>query len=251
MDVGVYYRDNNLGDWLLFSNGLPNVIVGKLEINYNSRRLYAGTYGRGLWSSELFSDCARVCLHCPTFDEIHSQRNIYASETCINSESWVYQNTPVTYKAETFIRLTNGFYVDAGHGASFYGHIGNCVNGQKTDKLFQLTNNRHLAGYFVGNLPEMTDRNAETTEGTLFRAYPNPTAGAISVEFEAPKPGPVSLELFDIYGKKVRDLEFNTVLHTGTFAQSYSIDDLPNGTYVLRLRQADAKYFQRLIKTGN
>jgi photosystem II stability/assembly factor-like uncharacterized protein len=251
MDVGVYYRDNNLGDWLLFSNGLPNVIVGKMEINYNSRRLYAGTYGRGLWSSELFSDCARVCLQCPTFDEIHSQRNIYASETCINSESWVYQNTPVSYKAETYIRLTNGFYVDAPNGASFYGHIGNCVTGQKLDRLFQLTNNRHLAGYFVGNLPDMTDRNAETTERTLFRAYPNPTAGAISVEFEAPKPGPVSLELFDIYGKKVRDLEFNTVLHTGALVQSYSIGDLPNGTYVLRLRQEDTKYFQMLIKTGD
>lgn len=250
MDVGVYYRDNNLGDWLLFSNGLPNVIVDKLEINYSNRRLYAGTFGRGLWSTELFSDCARVCLQCPAFDEIHSQRNIYASETCINSESWVYQNTPVTYKAETYIRLTNGFYVDSKHGASFYGHISNCQNGLKMDRLFQLTNNRHLAGYFVGNLSEIADRNPENTGTAAFRAYPNPTAGAISVEFDAPGQGPVSLELFDIYGKKVRDLELNIFPGIGIFAQSYSIGDLPNGTYVLRLNQSGAKYFQTLIKTG-
>jgi len=57
MDVGVYYRDNNLGDWLLFSNGLPNVIVGKMEINYNSRRLYAGTYSRCFG----FVFCVRIC----------------------------------------------------------------------------------------------------------------------------------------------------------------------------------------------
>jgi PKD repeat protein len=53
-DVGVYYRDNTTGDWVPFSLNLPNVIVQELEINYNANKIIAGTYGRGLWSSDLF-----------------------------------------------------------------------------------------------------------------------------------------------------------------------------------------------------
>jgi PKD repeat protein len=53
-DVGVYYRDNTTGDWVPFSLNLPNVIVQELEINYTANKIIAGTYGRGLWSSDLF-----------------------------------------------------------------------------------------------------------------------------------------------------------------------------------------------------
>ncbi len=58
MDVGVYYRDSTLTDWIPFNNGLPNVIVNELEIYYASdpaqSRIRAATYGRGSWESELY-----------------------------------------------------------------------------------------------------------------------------------------------------------------------------------------------------
>jgi hypothetical protein len=54
-DVGVYYRDNTLTDWIPYQAGLPNVIVNELEITYNNNRIWAATYGRGLWSSTLYS----------------------------------------------------------------------------------------------------------------------------------------------------------------------------------------------------
>ena len=50
-DLGVYYRDSSLTTWTPFNGGLPNVIIDELEINYTNDRIYAGTYGRGLWSS--------------------------------------------------------------------------------------------------------------------------------------------------------------------------------------------------------
>jgi photosystem II stability/assembly factor-like uncharacterized protein len=52
-DIGVYYRDNNITDWTLYSTGLPNVMVHELEINYTSAKLLAATYGRGIWQSDL------------------------------------------------------------------------------------------------------------------------------------------------------------------------------------------------------
>lgn len=53
MDYGVYYIDNTFEDWQPYSNLLPNVIINELEINNVTRKLYAATYGRGLWVSPL------------------------------------------------------------------------------------------------------------------------------------------------------------------------------------------------------
>ena len=52
-DVGVYYKNNNMTEWVPFNNGLPNVIVTELEINYNEGTISASTFGRGVWQSPL------------------------------------------------------------------------------------------------------------------------------------------------------------------------------------------------------
>jgi photosystem II stability/assembly factor-like uncharacterized protein len=53
-DIGVYYRDNNLGNWVPFMKDLPNVIVKELEIFYPENKIRAATFGRGLWESVLY-----------------------------------------------------------------------------------------------------------------------------------------------------------------------------------------------------
>ncbi len=53
-DIGVYYRDNILGEWVPFMKNLPNVIVKELEIYYPTNKIRAATFGRGLWESVLY-----------------------------------------------------------------------------------------------------------------------------------------------------------------------------------------------------
>jgi len=55
MDVGVYYYNDNLANWVPFDEGMPKVIVSELEIQYSSGKLRAATYGRGLWESDLYT----------------------------------------------------------------------------------------------------------------------------------------------------------------------------------------------------
>ncbi|NOU46068.1 MAG: PKD domain-containing protein [Bacteroidales bacterium] len=56
-EVGVFYKDFFLDDWILYSAGMPaSVRVTEIEIYYDSINpmsdiIRAGTYGRGLWSS--------------------------------------------------------------------------------------------------------------------------------------------------------------------------------------------------------
>jgi PKD repeat protein/photosystem II stability/assembly factor-like uncharacterized protein len=59
-DVGIYYRDAFMDDWLLFGNGFPaSARVTELEIYYEAGDpsgdvIRAATYGRGLWSSDMY-----------------------------------------------------------------------------------------------------------------------------------------------------------------------------------------------------
>lgn len=53
-DVGVYYRDATMSDWIPFFDNLPNVRVDEIEIQYASQKIRAATYGRGLWESGLY-----------------------------------------------------------------------------------------------------------------------------------------------------------------------------------------------------
>ncbi len=49
-DVGIYYTNDSLSSWELYVKDFPNVIVSDLEIHPKERRLYASTFGRGIWS---------------------------------------------------------------------------------------------------------------------------------------------------------------------------------------------------------
>ncbi len=55
MSVGVYYK-SDVTSWTLFNTGLPNVPNYDLEINHANSKLRAGTYGRGLWETDLFNN---------------------------------------------------------------------------------------------------------------------------------------------------------------------------------------------------
>jgi len=56
-DIGVMIRSDELtNEWLPFGEGLPPAVVSDLKINYSAGKLYAGTYGRGLWEVKLY-DC--------------------------------------------------------------------------------------------------------------------------------------------------------------------------------------------------
>jgi len=52
-DIGVYYKNNTMTEWIPFNNGLPNVIVKELEIHYDEGTISAATFGRGVWQSPL------------------------------------------------------------------------------------------------------------------------------------------------------------------------------------------------------
>ena len=52
-DVGVFRSTDGGASWLVFGVGLPNVVVNDFAFQPETRELFAGTYGRSIFSTEL------------------------------------------------------------------------------------------------------------------------------------------------------------------------------------------------------
>jgi hypothetical protein len=52
-DVGVFYKKELDTVWQYFGTGMPNTEVADLEIYYPTRKLRAGTHGRGIFEIDL------------------------------------------------------------------------------------------------------------------------------------------------------------------------------------------------------
>jgi photosystem II stability/assembly factor-like uncharacterized protein len=55
-DIGVFYRDQSTADWVPFNEQLPNLVVTDLKINYKYNLLYAATFAKGIWKSNLYGN---------------------------------------------------------------------------------------------------------------------------------------------------------------------------------------------------
>lgn len=55
-DMGIYYINDNLTSWQPYNTNLPNVIVTDLAIHDKTQKLWASTFGRGMWMSDLQDD---------------------------------------------------------------------------------------------------------------------------------------------------------------------------------------------------
>lgn len=114
-DVGVFYREASMNDWSVYNNSLPNVVVTDLEISYQDSKLWAGTFGRGLWNSDLAS------IPPPSVSFAANNTNICVG-ACVNftdnssntptSWSWSFQGASTT--SSTNQNPTNICYTNAG-----------------------------------------------------------------------------------------------------------------------------------------
>jgi hypothetical protein len=128
-DIGVFYRDNNLSDWIPFSNGLPVVEITDLEIHNSQGLLRAGTYGRGMWETSVYSNCPSIinltAANTAIFKPYYFQASASVNSSAVHSGT----GANVFYKAGTEVVLTPGF------GASSYGEnvfeaaLGSCGGG--------------------------------------------------------------------------------------------------------------------------
>ena len=133
-DLGVYYRDDNLGHWIPYNNDLPVTYVMDLYINTTNKTISAGTYGRGIWVSGLYA-----ATECPGNLGVNvatlSGRQTYSAGFVLTSTTTLTggANTKIQFTSGQDIKLLPGFFVPAQN--SFVAEIAPCggvIDGYKT-----------------------------------------------------------------------------------------------------------------------
>ena len=124
-DIGTYFMDFLMNDWVPFYNGLPVVPVTDLFVNEINGNIRAATFGRGIWQSDLYTDCGPLLLLSGT----SQGTNFYQSGGVIETT----QNIPGSlgnsdnYRSPIKIVFKPGFSVR--NNAKMHAVIGACGQG--------------------------------------------------------------------------------------------------------------------------
>ena len=80
-----------------------------------------------------------------------------------------------------------------------------------------------------------TEETPPLSTTTLSGNYPNPFSAASEIHFHLSAPGPVTLDVYDLLGRRVATL-VSGVLGPGDHRVRFEAGTLPNGLYVYRLK---------------
>jgi hypothetical protein len=78
--------------------------------------------------------------------------------------------------------------------------------------------------------------------------YPNPATATSNLEYEVKKAGPVSIDLLDGNGNKLRSLVPESQQEKGAHKQQVDLHDLPAGTYFYRITTKSGAETKRFVK---
>ena len=78
-----------------------------------------------------------------------------------------------------------------------------------------------------------------------FNLYPNPSNGNFNLQFETASTALVKLQLFDLTGRLVREMQFSDV--TARFSESISFKNTAKGLYLLKIKNGSKQTTRKLL----
>lgn len=78
-----------------------------------------------------------------------------------------------------------------------------------------------------------------------FNAFPNPTQGALSIEYQAARAGEIKLILLDVIGREVERQE--SCIQAGNYVWEFDLSGRTPGLYFIQLDHADGRASKRIV----
>ncbi len=158
-DVGVYYKDSIMNNWIQFSGNMPNVMISDLDISYTKGRIRAATFGRGIWESPLY-----VASGSKKINDIEKPKNggvatgggVYPIGSKVKMNAIPAKNRGFSGWYENGIKV---------HDSASYEFI--------------VQDNRNLVAMFGDPI------GFEENQRSDIRIFPNPTTGIVEVKLQA------------------------------------------------------------------
>jgi hypothetical protein len=237
-DIGVYYRDNTTAGWVVYSDGLPNVVILELEIfapGTANALLRAASYGRGIWESDLYGDDCPVDLVLA--GNISGTQDFDASNSVTSTHNLVLP-ADIEYSAGNFITLNPGFNVPL--GATFDAVMNGC-----TPKMAD-----PVSGSY-----EWVDIHAAddpmgigSLEGFAVTTFPNPFQGLAHIAYNLPTDMKVQVEVYDARLKRVATLVNGERQSEGTHTVDFHADHLAGAVYFIKITAGDRQSVHKIMK---
>jgi serine protease AprX len=92
---------------------------------------------------------------------------------------------------------------------------------------------------------ESTSNMAISEEGKLV-SYPNPFSASTTIRYAVEQDGPVTVEVYDILGKKVRTLVSESKT-AGNHSVEFKAENLPAGTYIYKVEAGNKIHSNRML----
>ena len=145
----------------------------------------------------------------------------------------------------TDIYLTYPTYLDT---ANLDIYIWPDSTGRLTEWPMQNHDNLHTRNYnFVDNVTGIHDENEIIPKSFVLKQnYPNPFNGNTVIEFSLPKEESINLSVYDILGRKVREI-INNKLKAGNYKENINLSNAASGVYFCVLKGEKTKITRKMM----
>ena len=233
-EAGVYYKDDGLGTWQYFSDGLPYVSIRDLQIVTPTKKLRAATHGRSAWETNLYGITRAASL---SLSGAISTDNDYEAYGVITTTQVISSPGDITCTSATGVSMQAGFRVNA--GATFLGIVEVCMD---------IPVSENLAPIYAGPDPDPVPPLPTAAKPVAYSSalFPNPGDNQVTLRVAMPESGLCQVELFDLSMRRIAILDYQ-VRESGTHDIRLETQEWPAGTYLIRAQYGPQTETRKLV----
>lgn len=222
-DRNIYYRNATKTQWELYNNnssyqGVPHIFISQSEINYKENTFRVGTYGRGIWKTNL--NCISSPLSKDPCNNCNSPTDYFWEGTTVTLANTTLNTNKQFVRAVSSIDLLpNSTYDPAGNPAvSYEFFIHGC--GPTQGNSFRTYKDYNL---------DTEDLEEETEEeiSQEMSVYPNPNNGIFTLNVGSSEEK--DIYIYDVLGKIVFQKN-----HVSEKIMDIHITNVPKGVYIVK-----------------
>ncbi|MBC7864882.1 MAG: T9SS type A sorting domain-containing protein [Bacteroidia bacterium] len=226
----VYYRNASMLSWVPYSTNIPNLFMVQMDVNYNENTLRSGTFGRGIWKTN---------LNCPStttlaFNSVSIAAKYHEANYITATNCNLQSGAPKILRATNSITLNTGFVSTTTTGTNnyFLAFIHGCSSPGNSFKIINGGGNSFAL--------EEENENEEMQQNSI-RVYPNPNNGSftLAVNSEEEK----NIFVYDVMGKLV--FQKMKVMDR---IQAIDISNQPKGIYLVKVQSGNTMMTEKIIK---
>ena len=229
---GVYYRDSTMSQWMPYSNGLPNVSVNQLEIDYYAGKIRAATYGRDVWE---------IDPYLPLATEPAAEANYTLVSTGHCSDTIQFTDISAYYPT------SRKWYFPGGQPDSSISQdprVAYPDNGNYIATLIATNSvGSDTAQYYISST--ICTGIDEVSEDNSIQIIPNPNNGNFVISFNDEARGNVSFDIFNNVGQNV--YQYTVVKNSDEMSNEFSLSELSAGVYFVHIKSDDINSVKKLV----